>query len=102
MLAELEDALAAVRADMRATGLAGPVRLAFEDKGGSYLRNVFADFRGSALDRRCGGTQARGRVRVKRVPSPGSLATVSVPACARASSAAMARPIPLPEVWAAA
>jgi hypothetical protein len=47
LLAELEDALAAVRADMRATDLAGPVRLAFEDKGDSYLRNVFADFRGS-------------------------------------------------------
>jgi hypothetical protein len=47
LLAELEDALAAVQADMRATGLAGPVRLTFEDEDDSYLRNVFAGFRGS-------------------------------------------------------
>jgi hypothetical protein len=47
LLAELEEALAAVKADMGATGLAGQVRLAFEDEGDSYLRNVFADFRGS-------------------------------------------------------
>ena len=37
-----------------------------------------------------------------RAPSPGWLAAVSVPPCARASSAATARPIPLPEVLAAA
>jgi len=47
LLAVLEDALEAVRADMRATGLTGPVGLSFEDDGTTYLRNVFADFRGS-------------------------------------------------------
>jgi hypothetical protein len=47
LLAGLEDALEAVKADMRATGLAGPVGLAFVDDGDSDLRDVFADFRGS-------------------------------------------------------
>jgi hypothetical protein len=47
LLAVLEDALEAVRADMRATGLTGPVGLSFEDDGTRYLRNVFAHFRGS-------------------------------------------------------
>jgi hypothetical protein len=47
LLAQLEDALEAVKADMHATGLAGPVRLAFVDDRDRYLRNVFADFRGS-------------------------------------------------------
>lgn len=47
LLAELEDALEAVKTDMRATGLAGPVGLAFVDDSDRYLRNVFADFRGS-------------------------------------------------------
>ena len=46
LLAELENALEAVEADMRATGLAGPVGLSFADNSDSYLRNVFADFRG--------------------------------------------------------
>jgi hypothetical protein len=32
---------------MRATGLAGPVGLAFLDDSDRYLRNVFAQFRGS-------------------------------------------------------
>jgi hypothetical protein len=47
LFAQLEDALEAVRTDMRATGLAGPVGLAFVDHSDRYLRNVFADFRGS-------------------------------------------------------
>lgn len=47
LLAGLEDALEAVKADMRATGLAGPIGLAFVDDGDSDLRDVFADFRGS-------------------------------------------------------
>ncbi len=47
LLAALEDALEAVKTDMRATGLAGPVGLAFVDDSDSDLRNVFADFRGS-------------------------------------------------------
>jgi hypothetical protein len=47
LLAGLEDALDAVRADLRASGLAGPVGLAFVDDGNIDLRNVFADFRGS-------------------------------------------------------
>jgi hypothetical protein len=47
LLAGLEDALAAVRADLRATGLAGPVGVSFVDDSNSDLRNVFADFRGS-------------------------------------------------------
>jgi hypothetical protein len=47
LLAQLEDALEAVKADMRATGLAGTVGLAFVDDRDRYLRNVFADFRGS-------------------------------------------------------
>jgi len=47
LLAALEDALEAVRADMRATGLTGPVGLSFEDDGTTYVRNVFAHFRGS-------------------------------------------------------
>jgi hypothetical protein len=46
LLAELENALEAVKADMHATGLAGPVGLSFADNSDSYLRNVFADFRG--------------------------------------------------------
>ena len=52
----------------------------------------------AAMWRRSG----RGTVRVRRVPWPGWLAAVSVPLCACASSAAIASPIPLPEVWAAA
>jgi hypothetical protein len=47
LLAELEHALEAVKADMQVTGLAGPVRLTFVEAPGSYLRNTFADFRGS-------------------------------------------------------
>lgn len=47
LLTQLEDALEAVEADMRATGLAGPVGLAFVDHRDRYLRNVFANFRGS-------------------------------------------------------
>lgn len=47
LLGELEQALEAVKADMRATGLAGPVRLGFVEDQGSYPRNVFASFRGS-------------------------------------------------------
>ena len=47
LLAVLEDALQAVRADMRATGLTGPVGLSFDDDATRYVRNVFADFRGS-------------------------------------------------------
>jgi hypothetical protein len=45
LLAELEQALEAVKADMQATGLAGPVRLAFVEY--SYRRHAFAEFRGS-------------------------------------------------------
>jgi hypothetical protein len=47
LLAELEHALEAVRADMQATGMAGPVRAAFAEAPGSYLPNAFASFRGS-------------------------------------------------------
>lgn len=47
LLGELEDALEAVKADMRATGLPGQVRLAFVDDHDRYLQDVFADFRGS-------------------------------------------------------
>jgi hypothetical protein len=39
---------------------------------------------------------------VRRVPWPGWLAAVTVTLCACASSAAIASPIPLREVWAAA
>ena len=45
--------------------------------------------------------QARRSVSVSLVPCPGWLLAVSSPPCARASSAAIARPIPLPEVCAA-
>ena len=47
LLAELEHALEAVRADMQATGMDGPVHVAFAEAPGSYLRNLFASFRGS-------------------------------------------------------
>ena len=47
LLAELEHALEAVKADMQATGMAGPVRVTFVEAPGSYLRNAFANFRGS-------------------------------------------------------
>jgi hypothetical protein len=47
LLAELEHALEAVKADMQVTGLAGPVRVTFVEAPGSYLRNTFANFRGS-------------------------------------------------------
>lgn len=47
LLAELEHALEAVKADMQATRMAGPVCLAFAEAPGSYLRNTFANFRGS-------------------------------------------------------
>jgi hypothetical protein len=32
---------------MRATGISGPVRVSFVEAPRSYLRNVFANFRGS-------------------------------------------------------
>jgi hypothetical protein len=47
LLAELEQALEAVRADMQATSMAGPVHVTFVEAPGSYLRNTFANFRGS-------------------------------------------------------
>jgi hypothetical protein len=45
LLAEFEQALEVVKADMRATGRSGPVRLAFVED--SYRRHAFAEFRGS-------------------------------------------------------
>jgi hypothetical protein len=47
LLDELEHALEAVKADMQATDMAGPVHMTFAEAPGSYLRNTFADFRGS-------------------------------------------------------
>jgi hypothetical protein len=47
LLAELEHALEAVKADMQVTGMAGPVHVTFVEAPGSYLRNTFANFRGS-------------------------------------------------------
>ena len=47
------------------------------------------------------GDKARGRVSVISVPWPGSLRAVSCPSWAWASSAATARPMPLPEICAA-
>ena len=63
LLAELEHALEAVKADMQATDMAGPVRFTFMEVPGSYLRNTFADFRGSFAY--TGGiTPSKGRDRV--------------------------------------
>ena len=47
LLTALQDALEAVRADMRATGLTGEADLSFADDNAHYLQNVFAHFRGS-------------------------------------------------------
>jgi hypothetical protein len=47
LLAELEHALEAVTADMQVTGMAGPVRVTLVEAPGNYLRNTFANFRGS-------------------------------------------------------
>jgi hypothetical protein len=63
LLAELEHALEAVKTDLRAAGVDGPVRLAFVEHSGSYLRNVFADFRGS-FSYTGGITPGQGRDRV--------------------------------------